>query len=1182
MSSRIYLNATKDDTYTFEVYTDAKRVYLVYVSLLDKKIDTVYCSCPLGADGECAHCEDVLDQFDVLTGKETVFDADVFEEEVYYFTLEHDVIDLDAVFGKFPMDVRYVPVFVEGIDWPRAVKTEIRGWHSCVQNFAYDAEMHRLAYDCTCKQYNNPCEHVLISLKEIVDIFGNTFFKPSYFDDRKLEILSQFHMTLDDNYSDIFEFELSKEGFIVTPKIDLLSNASKQPDFLLPSIYNENRDEFPSSVGDKRGLGFCLEVSLGEFHQLLPFVGKYNKDQTALKTGFTAVNFDRLKDLDHGIPAGVDFLLKTYNIQQFSSSDDPAADKTTYDKIIKLQNKILEELKAHSFFYKELQDKLAAVHLKPLSFSDAPVTLSFELKKTKTHFNLKAFIAIDGDTSPLDAPNFIYSPTFIFNQEYIYPITDSNFGLALSYFLSKPESNYLLSDAASFYQNILNPLSKHFVINSGKFVVVKTDASADGQMQLYLKDAGLDLVSFSPVVQYGSSFIPLYQKFSGWETDGAQSLISVQRDAALEEQFRDLMSGLHPLFSGDSLLLSTDDMLQNDWFVNAMTFLKSQGVTVFGYKDLKSFHVNPNKASISYSVKSELDWFDLTVKVAFGKEAVSLTALQKAFFNKSKYVQLTDGTLGILPNDWMEKFAGLFQVGKVKGEALEFSQYHLGIIDPIVEVLEDKPEFLLEMMERKERLQNLSLQPDQPLPAGVRATLRPYQISGFNWLTFLEANRLGGCLADDMGLGKTLQTITFLKHVKDHATSQKTNLIVSPTSLVFNWMAEIQKFCPDLTVIIYSGSKRQPLIKKFPQADVILSTYGTLLNDAELLRDFPFHYIILDESQHIKNAQSKRFKALMQLQSWNRLLLTGTPIENNTFDLYAQMHFANPGLLGNKVEFKKQFAQAIDTDKKEDVALLLNQMIKPFVLRRTKEQVAKDLPEKTETILYCEMGAAQRSVYEAYKNKYRDFLLDKAASDGIGQTQLYVLEGLLKLRQICNGTHLLSDPEDYGAYSVKIDVLMENILDKTGKHKVLVFSQFVQMLKSIEERLQMEGIPYAYLDGQTKDRAQKVSDFQDNDQIRVFLISLKAGGTGLNLTAADYVFLVDPWWNPAVESQAIDRSYRIGQDKKVMAYRMICKDTIEEKMLQMQQKKRKIADGIISVDIDKKVFDIQDIKNLFK
>jgi len=327
-----------------------------------------------------------------------------------------------------------------------------------------------------------------------------------------------------------------------------------------------------------------------------------------------------------------------------------------------------------------------------------------------------------------------------------------------------------------------------------------------------------------------------------------------------------------------------------------------------------------------------------------------------------------------------------------------------------------------------------------------------------------------------------------------------------------------------------------------------------------------FDYAILDESQAIKNPASKRYKAARLLNAKNRLALTGTPIENNTVDLFSQFNFVNPGFLGSLNFFKTEFAGPIDKHGDEKKSHLLKKLIYPFLLRRTKEAVASDLPDKVEDLIYCEMDAQQRNVYDAFRNSFREQILNNIDENGIERSKLQVLAALTQLRLICNSPAILNTEENYGNASIKLKLLMEHISEKTSNHKILVFSQFVKMLTLIRNELDNEKISYEYLDGQTsqKDRKLAVDHFQKDDSCRVFLISLKAGGTGINLTAADYVYLVDPWWNPAVENQAIDRTHRIGQSKNVFAYRMICKNTIEEKILKLQEKKKSISKDIIS------------------
>jgi non-specific serine/threonine protein kinase len=397
------------------------------------------------------------------------------------------------------------------------------------------------------------------------------------------------------------------------------------------------------------------------------------------------------------------------------------------------------------------------------------------------------------------------------------------------------------------------------------------------------------------------------------------------------------------------------------------------------------------------------------------------------------------------------------------------------------------------------------------------------------------------------------------------------SLVIVPKSLLFNWCNELDKFCPTLSYLLHHGPKRAKMLEQITPYNIVLSTYDTAASDIAILRSHIFDYIVLDESQAIKNIQSKRYKAMRLLQSENKLAMTGTPIENNTFDLYAQLSFASPGLLNSSTEFKRNFSDPIDNHGNAEAASLLKKIVHPFILRRTKEQVAKDLPSKTVTTIYCEMEPTQRKLYDILKEQIKEDVYSAIEEDGLNKSRFKILEGLLRLRQMCNSP-LLVNPNFKGknTSSVKIDLLVNNLKDTLQKHNALVFSQFTSLLAIIRKELDRNKIKYAYLDGKTKDREAEVKKFMENDDIKLFLISIKAGNTGLNLTKADYVYIVDPWWNPAVEAQAIDRTHRIGQKKNIFAYKLICKDTIEEKILKLQDKKKGIADDIIQTD--EKVF----------
>ncbi|RZL58327.1 MAG: DEAD/DEAH box helicase, partial [Pedobacter sp.] len=518
----------------------------------------------------------------------------------------------------------------------------------------------------------------------------------------------------------------------------------------------------------------------------------------------------------------------------------------------------------------------------------------------------------------------------------------------------------------------------------------------------------------------------------------------------------------------------------------------------------------------------------------------------------------------ILPDEWLAKFDKYFGASEIVGETLHTPNINYATVEELYETelldIESKQRLAL-YRSKLSAFENIE---DIQVPKELNATLRGYQKEGLNWLNFLDGFNFGGCLADDMGLGKTIQVLAFILSQIEKNGNQA-NLIVVPASLVFNWQQEIRNFAPTLKVLTIYGADRAKVIADFDKYDVILTSYGTLLADVKFLKDFRFNYIFLDESQTIKNPDSQRYKAVRLLQSRNKVVMTGTPIENNTFDLYGQLSFACPGLLGSREQFKQIYSVPIDQFKDAKRAAELQRKINPFILRRTKEQVAKELPDKTEMVIYCEMGAQQRELYESCRNEIRDYLMG-TAEDELNKSSMQVLQGITKLRQICNSPAILSKEKYYGDASSKMDVLMEQIESKAPYHKILVFSQFVTMLDLVAEQLVQRNIKFAYLTGQTKNRGDVVSSFQHNEEERVFLISLKAGGVGLNLTEADYVYLIDPWWNPSVENQAIDRAYRIGQHKNVMAIRLICPDTVEEKIMLMQASKKDLASDLIKIE----------------
>ncbi|WP_290712655.1 DEAD/DEAH box helicase, partial [Flavihumibacter sp. CACIAM 22H1] len=575
---------------------------------------------------------------------------------------------------------------------------------------------------------------------------------------------------------------------------------------------------------------------------------------------------------------------------------------------------------------------------------------------------------------------------------------------------------------------------------------------------------------------------------------------------------------------------------------------------------------NTAKPQTRIQISSNTDWFDAKVDIVFGDQKVTVAEVKRALANKQQFVQLDDGSLGILPEEWIKRYSLLFRIGEGKAQNLRLSKYHMSVIDELYNERNEE-ELFVQLEEKYDRLRGFKSIREVDPPAHLQPILRPYQAFGFQWLNYLSEVNWGGILADDMGLGKTIQSLSFLQHYRDTHDRLKA-LVVCPTTLMFNWENEIRKFAPTLSYHIHHGGERTRNKALLENKNVIITTYGTLRSDIKLLVEMEFDCVVLDESQAIKNPSSKVTKAASLLRAKHRLCMSGTPLQNNTFDIYAQMNFLNPGMLGSMEFFRQEFAIPIDKFGEQDRKDHLRKILFPFILRRTKEQVAKDLPEKTETILWCEMEEEQRKIYDAYRNDFRDKILGTIESQGMQKSQLTILQGLMKLRQICDSPAILNEQEKFENHSIKLEELGREITENISNHKALVFSQFLGMLALIRKKLTELEVEFEYFDGSTSaiDREKAIQRFQNDDKCRIFLISLKAGGVGLNLTAADYVYIVDPWWNPAVEQQAIDRTHRIGQTKNIFAYRMICKDTIEDKILQLQDRKRVLARDLIADD----------------
>jgi len=563
----------------------------------------------------------------------------------------------------------------------------------------------------------------------------------------------------------------------------------------------------------------------------------------------------------------------------------------------------------------------------------------------------------------------------------------------------------------------------------------------------------------------------------------------------------------------------------------------------------------------SLRIESGIDWFEVKGGVDFAGEGVDMAKLLAAVQRGDRFVQLGDGSQGVIPAAWMETYDSLAKLAQSStDDSLRFLPSQALLVDAL---LVATPPHSVDgaFRELRERLLSFEAITAKKEPKGFVGTLRAYQQEGLGWLTFLREFGLGGVLADDMGLGKTVQVLALLQASRAPTKAERQpSLVVAPRSLVYNWIDEAKRFTPKLKVLEYAGAEREELRKKLADHDLVVTTYGTLRRDIGYLATVEFDTVILDEAQAIKNAASQSAKASRLLVAKHRLALTGTPIENHIGELGSLFEFLNPGLLGRLPVL--DVLNSGRAPSQQELQLVARGM-RPFILRRTKAQVLPDLPAKTEQVLYTELRPEQREIYDQLRHAYQASLLKQVEKHGLGSSTMQVLEALLRLRQVACHPGLI-DEKFEAAGSAKLEALFEQVSEVVDEgHKVLVFSQFTSLLAYVRKELDARGIEYAYLDGSTRDRAAVVERFQGDASVKIFLISLKAGGVGLNLTAAGYVYLLDPWWNPAVEAQAIDRAHRIGQTQAVFAYRLIARDTVEEKMLELQKSKKQLAEAIL-------------------
>lgn len=839
-------------------------------------------------------------------------------------------------------------------------------------------------------------------------------------------------------------------------------------------------------------------------------------------------------------------------------SKDPARIKNHIRPFI--EKKLLEMLalireNGLPFYQKQAGSKiLYAHHAYHINPHDVEIRVTFHVDSKTFRYQLQCYY--EGQSFSLSELKPVVvltsSPvTLLLGMElYFFPHIESARILA---FTKKRSISVDASQIEKYIDNIVIPIARYHEIETHGLNIMEEKCACEAILSF--EDVTYNGQALQLGFRYGNqTFTPdsaiemkkiVYRKTSG-------EICFFRRNMIMEEQAVQLLTdaGLQQLNNTYfSLSPKTPEKTLVEWINNHRELLQ------------QSFHLINNAENARYSLDeihieqscdNEVDWFELHITVVIGNLRIPFSRFRKHILEEKREYLLPDGRMILLPEEWFSKYANLLEMGIQTEKGIRLKHTFIGAVQTAL------GENGIKKIPAKQQIRKVAV------PKTLKATLRPYQQKGFSWMVHLYKRGFGGCLADDMGLGKTLQTLTLLQYIyKPSAPKQPATLIVVPTSLLHNWRREAKRFTA-LSMTEYNNTvaidKKRPE-KFFGRFHLIFTTYGMMKNNIDILRSYRFKYVVLDESQNIKNSDSLNFRSAIQLQSNHRLVLTGTPIENSLKDLWAQFHFIQPDLLGAESAFQKQFIIPIRQGNAR-VETQLQQLIAPFILRRSKKEVAPELPELTEETIYCDMTGEQNTCYEQEKNSLRNILLQHTQSTDRLHS-FSVLNGILRLRQLSCHPQLIFP--DYTGTSGKATQIIETFdtLQSEG-HKVLIFSSFVKHLELLAEAFRERGWKYALLTGSTSNRSSEIAHFTDQKDVQAFLISLKAGGVGLNLTQADYVFIIDPWWNPAAESQAIARAHRIGQDKQVIAYRFITQNSIEEKILHLQDEKRRLAETFVA------------------
>lgn len=814
--------------------------------------------------------------------------------------------------------------------------------------------------------------------------------------------------------------------------------------------------------------------------------------------------------------------------------------------------------------YHKVKGATGSIKTSPCTFQNIRPGIQFEVIRKQGRLSVSTAVTLGSQTFPL---NDINRSHFLLEKDDKYYLLAYKDYQTLEWLNSK-----LVTDAGgdevSFRKIVLSKLEENYKI--ARAVLGGNTIRSKPESQVMVNELNDTFLMLTPQWLYEGLLLEGGFKDSSEIFKNGESY-TITRDRGAEDDLRSFLRGLHPSFEKQNngyFFLPFAEAGKKNWFLKAYRSMLDMNIAVTGMDLLKHFRFSGHRPLTTMEINNgeNEDELCLLMRVSFGDEAIPLLTLQRVLLSGQHIILLADDSLGVLDENWLQQYGDILRLGRIKENEIRIERWMA-----VTEQHTDDNTALLKpaLSDDWWNLWDRWLADEEPvfeLPGTIQVEqLRPYQQKGFEWLVLLSRLRAGACLADDMGLGKTLQTICFLAHQLEQYPGMK-HLVAGPASLIYNWQQEFKKFAPSLRVHVYYGSTRNAGDLQTGAYDVVITSLGTLRVDIDELAKLSFCVAVVDESHQIKNPYALTTKAVNRISALTRVALSGTPIMNNTVDLYSQLNFVVPGMFGSHDFFKHTFAEPIDRDQDPVKIKSLQKLTAPFILRRTKEQVAPDLPEKTELVMWCDMGAQQRDHYDQVREQIRNSIFLEIEEQGFDKSKLTIIQGITRLRQVCNSPLLLQHEGFWCPDSVKTEILVDELLNNLRGHKVLVFSQFTKMLDLLAKQLTELKLDFFHFDGQTpsKQRMEMANSFQEEDNTtNIFLISLMAGNMGLNLTAADYVILFDPWWNTAVEQQAIDRTHRIGQTKKVFAYKMICRDTVEEKIINLQERKKTLSDSLI-------------------